>query len=139
MRERLQDRIRLSRRRKGWSQAQLGVRVGVTASAVGHWERPAGHAPCLSRLLQLSELFDVELGWLVNGDGQVDARRVRERRGPDAACDEQFVLDALGALPPEARRMVLGMLRAVCATMLERPQCSSQQANGVLARYLGVG
>ncbi|MBJ6984501.1 helix-turn-helix transcriptional regulator [Luteimonas sp. MC1750] len=139
MRERLQDRIRLSRRRKGWSQAQLGVRLGVTASAVGHWERPAGHVPCLSRLLQLSELFDVELGWLVSGGEQLDGNRVRERLGPAPACDEQFVLDALGTLPPDARRMVLGMLRAVCATMVERPQCSRHQANGALARYLGLG
>lgn len=41
----LPERIAHHRKRLGLSQRQLAERVGVDASAVGHWERPGGTSP----------------------------------------------------------------------------------------------
>ncbi|MGY0612274.1 helix-turn-helix domain-containing protein [Luteimonas sp. A501] len=139
MRGTLPDRIRSARRRKGWSQSELGARLGVTASAVGHWERPAGHAPCLSRVMQLAGTLGVGIEWLISGraDGGVHARL--EGVPHTEVPDQQFVLEALATLSPDARRLVLGMMRAICTSMTEQACGSREQAAGAMARYLGFG
>lgn len=142
MRETLPDRIRSARRRRGWSQAQLGAVLGVTASAVGHWERPAGHAPCLSRVTQLSDALGVGVEWLLRGrtgEAGHGAQAVSASRRENDISDQEFVIDALGAMNPEARRLALGMMRVICVSMAEQSCGSHREAAGAMARCFGFG
>jgi transcriptional regulator with XRE-family HTH domain len=70
----LADNIRHHRRRLGMSQSQLATAVGVSLSAVAHWERPLGNAPSLPRLIKLAGLFCIGMDTLfipvVPGPGQ---------------------------------------------------------------------
>lgn len=61
-------RLRLARRRAGLKQNEVGVHLGIAGSTMSRLETGQGN---LRRwlLLQLSELYQVELDWLVHGTG----------------------------------------------------------------------
>lgn len=69
------DRIRRVRRIKGWSQARLAASLGVTASAVGHWERPNGHQPSSENLIEIAKHLTVTVEWLAVGRGEMRPHR----------------------------------------------------------------
>jgi transcriptional regulator with XRE-family HTH domain len=65
-RRELGRRIVQLRKRRGWSQADLAGRLGVTRERVGNWER-GEHAPPLEALAALGEALRVPLDELVLG------------------------------------------------------------------------
>jgi len=67
------DRIRRGRRIKGWTQARLASSLGVTTSAVGHWERPDGHHPSSENLVEIAKHLSVSVEWLAIGCGDMRA------------------------------------------------------------------
>ena len=58
--------IKSLRREKGWTQAELARRIGVTDKAVSKWERALG-CPDISLLDALSREFRVDMAALVSG------------------------------------------------------------------------
>lgn len=58
------DKLIILRREKGYSQEQLSEYLGVSRQSVSKWEA-ASYMPELSKLIQLSELFDVTVDYLV--------------------------------------------------------------------------
>jgi len=64
LRQELGRRLVLKRKRKGWTQAELARRMGVSRGRLGKWELGL-NAPSLEDLVALSEVLDVgfeELG-----------------------------------------------------------------------------
>ena len=61
----LMNPIKQRREAKGWTQAQLARRVGVTRVAVHHWEE-RDSMPSAQSLLRLAEVFEVDQLDLVN-------------------------------------------------------------------------
>jgi len=84
------QRIRLARRRAGLSQADLGKRTAVTASAVAQWEHPAGTRPALRHLQAIAAVTGVKLEWLIEGG---HLRRAGAEDSGVAASSPAVVLD----------------------------------------------
>ena len=76
-------RIAALRRDAGWSQAELGKRLKVSASAVGMYEQ-GRREPSADTLVALSEIFEVTTDYLLKGrpvdmaDQQAVARLMRQ-------------------------------------------------------------
>ena len=76
-------RIAALRRDAGWSQAELGKRLGVSASAVGMYEQ-GRREPSADTIVALSEIFEVTTDYLLKGrpvdmaDQQAVARLMRQ-------------------------------------------------------------
>ena len=60
------ERLMALRRARGWSQEELGERLGVTRQTVSKWEL-GSTTPELEKLSAMSRLFGVSLDELVNG------------------------------------------------------------------------
>lgn len=58
------QRIAEERKRKGLSQEGLGEKVGVSRQAISKWESD-GAVPEIDKLIALSRLFRVSVGWLL--------------------------------------------------------------------------
>ena len=59
-------RIALLRLSKGWHQAELARRIGVSASAVGMYEQ-GRRTPSLDILIMMAKQFNVSLDYLITG------------------------------------------------------------------------
>ena len=76
-------RIAALRRDAGWSQAELGQRRRVSASAVGRYEQ-GRREPSAETIVALSEIFEVTTDYLLKGrpvdmaDQQAVARLMRQ-------------------------------------------------------------
>ena len=60
-------RIAILRISKGWSQAELARRIGVSASAVGMYEQ-GRKEPSLGFLVRLAQEFEVTTDYLLMGE-----------------------------------------------------------------------
>lgn len=87
------DQVRIGRfiaqlrREKGWTQEELGERVGVTNKTVSRWEN-GNYMPSIEILTLLSKTFGVSLNELLEGRNMDDGAEFR------AAADEKLA-DAL--------------------------------------------
>lgn len=123
---RLSDRIRAARHRKGWKQSDLAAMLEVDRSAVGHWERGDGNAPCLARLFALAGLTGVCVEWLATGAGAM------VRSGDSSATvllnvDETRLLRAYRLLAVRARAALLEL--AESQSQPPPPACDPQRAD----------
>lgn len=109
----LADRIRRARAIKGISQAGLARHLGVTTSAVGHWERPDGNFPSLENLIEVAQHLSVSFEWLAMGRGEM-LPAVSCRLFP--ACDslsddEQALLEEYWKLPASSKILLAQYLK----------------------------
>lgn len=65
--ETMGQRIKQMRLQRGWNQAQLAERVGVTVSAISQYELDTTKNPKTVHLLAMAEVFDTEVYYLVFG------------------------------------------------------------------------
>lgn len=65
------SRIRTARHNRGLSQAELGAKIGVKQSNVGRWEQ-GEHTPRSSTLRRIAEALEINLHWLVTGEGEME-------------------------------------------------------------------
>jgi len=79
------QRIADGRKKLGLSQEALGERMGVSRQAISKWEAD-GAVPEIDKLIALSKLFGVTVGWLL---GVEDAQ---EQQSADPFTDEQLKL-----------------------------------------------
>jgi len=81
-------RIAQLREAAGWTQAELGRRIGVSRSAVAQWEHQSNE-PKTSHLRDLAKLFAVSFDWLASGaaEGAMDneGRKVDPANIPEQA------------------------------------------------------
>ena len=52
------------RKQRGWSQEQLGAKIGVTRQTVSKWET-GDTTPELAKLIELSSLFEISVDQLI--------------------------------------------------------------------------
>jgi transcriptional regulator with XRE-family HTH domain len=112
----LADRIRGARREAQYSRQIVAQGVGVSASAVGQWEHPAGTTPSPENMIALAGFLKVSLDWLVFG-------RIAGggAHGPTAVdltlfaqdAFEEHLLAVCRSADAATRSMVLAMLTAM--------------------------
>ncbi len=94
--------VRRLREARGWSQQALGLKVGVTASAVTQWERGTGAREEHVRALEdLFEQTPGSLGWIL---GQAP---------PPAMHSPEDAIEADPDIPAEHKRTLLAHLAEV--------------------------
>ncbi len=98
--ESLGDRIARLRRAKGWSQRELGSRIGASGAQISKYERDS-YVPRADVLGQLSAVLDVSSDFLLTGRRRDP--RLRER------------LEELENLPDELRCNLLEFLDSLLA------------------------
>lgn len=67
----LTERVRLTRRKTGLSQAQLAELVGVNRSAVANWEASGQGGPSRRSMERLAKIAHVSFDWLATGRGEM--------------------------------------------------------------------
>lgn len=78
----------------GWSQDELGARMGCTQTAVSYWEA-GGRAVSVATLLDLARVLDVDPGWLLTGERRDQPRR----RSPNMSqADRDQILRGMSVL-----------------------------------------
>ena len=63
------NRIRRARALARVSQSQLATQVGVTRSAVAHWDSKANVRPSMEHLSRIAIVTGVQFEWLATGRG----------------------------------------------------------------------
>lgn len=67
----LQDKIVMLRKKKGWSQEEFAEKMYVSRQTTSRWENGTA-LPDAQNVLQLSKLFDVTTDYLLNDDYESD-------------------------------------------------------------------
>lgn len=111
----LGDRIRVARRATGWSQAKLAARLGVTASAVGHWERPNGHQPSSENLIEIAKHLSIRVEWLAIGFGVMrqDGRPDSEADSISLSVAEEALVKHYQGLSSPSRALLMQFMEAL--------------------------
>ena len=75
------DRLRMSRKEKGYSQEQLAEDLGVSRQSITKWETGTAY-PKIKKLLLLSIRFEKSLDWLLFDEKSEleDGRDSRKKR-----------------------------------------------------------
>ena len=71
----MRNRLRVLRAERGWSQAELGGRIGVSRQAVNAIET-GKHDPSLPLAFKLARLFGMSIEEIFEDDGGQDGWRV---------------------------------------------------------------
>lgn len=101
----LGERIKRLRQERGWSQAQLGQKLGVHQKQISGYERDV-HVPSTELLIRISEAFDVSLDYLVSG-GNGASQRI------DVA-DRELIrhMEAIDKLPEKDKEAIKAVLES---------------------------
>ena len=94
------NRIRELRQENGWTQTQLGARVGMAKTTISGYEK-GDHQVDPEMICKLCDLFGCTADYLL-GRSLSPA--------PVMSSQDALVLEAYHALPPELRRAVDGIL-----------------------------
>ena len=99
----LGQRIAEQRKKLGLSQEALGERLGLSRQAVSKWEADAA-VPEVDKLIALSKLFSVPVGWLLGVEEEVSSTQSREEGLTDVQLKlvEEIVQRYLAARPEPA-------------------------------------
>lgn len=122
----LGDRIRLARKRKGWTQADLASALGVSEPAVNRYEK-GGRQPDVDQLVNIANVLEVSIEYLVgrSEDPNIpDSKNKNERieNKKDHVFDEidTLALHQLGdytkELPPHAQKQLKEIIIAYLKT-----------------------
>jgi len=72
------ERLKTLRKERGWSQEDLATRLDVSPGSVGNWEI-GPYEPHAKTLKKLAALFEVEVRYLLHGEGGEPAGTIREK------------------------------------------------------------
>jgi len=101
----LGQRIKRLRQEKGWSQAQLGLKLSVHQKQISGYERDV-HVPSSELLIRISEAFDVSLDYLVSG-GKETSQRIE-------VADRELIrhMEAVDKLPDRDKEAIKAVLES---------------------------
>ena len=93
----------------------MATRLGVTPSAVGHWERPNGHGPSSENLVEIAKHLSVSLEWLAIGSGEMRHHGYSgsEQRVIALSDEEKSLLNRYQGLPSPSRALLLQFMEAL--------------------------
>jgi transcriptional regulator with XRE-family HTH domain len=113
----LSNRIRQARKRAHLSQAALGKRTAVSASAVSQWEHPNGTKPDLERLVSIASATGVAVEWLITGKGNPGKVSPSSPEVPALASEafahsmiEEQLLTVFRSVSPRAGQLLLELI-----------------------------
>lgn len=75
----LEEKIALLRKQKGWSQEELAFRLDVSRQAVSKWEMGAS-LPEVDKILKMSELFGCSTDYLLKEENTITEGQVRDEQ-----------------------------------------------------------
>lgn len=104
------NRIRELREANGWTQAQLGKRIGVAKTTITGYERE-DRQPTPATICALCDLFGCTSDYLL---GRTSSPQ------PVISPEDAAVLEAYHALPLEIRKAVDGLLEPYRAGVVEK-------------------
>lgn len=125
----------------------MARQLGVTASAVGHWERREASAPSLARLVELAVLTQVTFEWLASGRGPMQAGDAHQEGAGDESVTrivlcpmEEQLVDCFRQAPPQTQALLLELAEHLISrprppTTSAAQQCLSQESG--TGEYLG--
>jgi transcriptional regulator with XRE-family HTH domain len=93
------DRLLLARESVGFSQAQLGRRMGVKIQTLKNWEEDRSE-PRANKLQMLAGMLNVSMVWLMSGRGDAPQMAVNGGGGDDA---QAFLADLRGLRTEQVR------------------------------------
>ena len=73
----LSERIRMLRKERNWTQAQVAKEVGL--STRGYQDLELGVMPRSDKLLSIAEFYDVSIDWLMGRTDKIGRASYRER------------------------------------------------------------
>ncbi len=136
----LGQRVAQKRKEQGLSQEALGDRLGVSRQSIYKWESDTA-LPEIEKLIALSRLFSVSVGWLlgVEEDAPADTASGGELTEAQLNMVEEIV-DRYAAAQPKAKRSSwdkwsVRILFAMCGAMLGALLSISGNVKQLDARY----
>ncbi len=108
------QRIAIKRRELGISQIELGERMGVSRQSVSKWEAD-GAIPEIDKLIALSKLFGVRVGWLLGVEHDAPEKETGEAEFTDR---EWELIDQLTQNEPRLPKWLLPLTAAAAAVSL---------------------
>ncbi len=97
----LGERISQCRKQLGLSQEALGERMGVSRQAISKWESDSA-IPELDKLLDLSQVFGVRIGWLI-----CEEEAPKPDQEPEPTPQPQLTREMLDAYTAQWQRLAL--------------------------------
>lgn len=137
------QRIAAERKKLGISQEQLGEKTGVSRQAISKWEAD-GAVPEIDKLIALSRLFGVSVGWLLGVEEKPEQRsdeltesqlkmveEIVKRYQPTSGTSRNLALILVG---------VIGIAAVCIASLLPKTTSTdySSQIAGLQANYSGI-
>lgn len=110
----LNDTIKSLRKKKGMSQAQIAIKLGITQGAVSQWEKGITQ-PGADQLLALSKLFGVSVFELKG----VDEPETKKEPATAGGLDAEFSA-RVGRLNPANREKMLAYLDGLLDSQAEQ-------------------
>ncbi|WP_105965025.1 helix-turn-helix domain-containing protein [Apilactobacillus micheneri] len=68
------NQINKLRKKMGWSQPQLGEKLDVSRQTISNWENGV-KTPRMGALQQLSDLFNVSIGYITDGKEEHESQK----------------------------------------------------------------
>lgn len=96
----LNDTIKSLRKKKGMSQAQIAIKLGITQGAVSQWEKGLTQ-PGADQLLALSKLFGVSVFELKG----VDEPETKKEPATAGGLDDRLVEMLVSLSPDQVQRV----------------------------------
>lgn len=108
------QRIAQKRKEGGLSQEALGDRLGVTRQSIYKWESDSA-LPEIEKLVALSRLFNVSVGWLLGVEETPSASAEASMDGSEAPSGQTPPGEACSRAPDELTPAQLRMVEAIVA------------------------
>lgn len=141
----LTQRIRLSRRHGGLSQAALAEHAGVHRSAVSHWESSKPKRPNIGHLLAIAVATGVQFEWLATGRGSMLVAGTMPGDGGDTAtgtpvgdAQEGELLRAFRDVPLQSRPVLVELAQQLARQRLG-PRAAAKPTTLMHALRLRLG
>lgn len=86
----LEEKIALLRKQKGWSQEELAFRLDVSRQSVSKWET-GDSLPDLDKIIKLSDVFEVSTDYLLKEEvaAPIEAETFESLRGMEYLAEEK--------------------------------------------------
>lgn len=110
----LKDRIKKIRTDAGLTQKEFADKIGVGRKYISGWETDQVE-PGAARLFVVAEKFNVNIDWLLTGEGE--PYKTRKSVDPETRdeIEREYIQNIFAALPERARKQILVVLRKMVA------------------------
>ena len=109
----LNQRIKIMREKKGYSQKALGDILGISKQAVSMYEQ-GKRTPDPEMIVKMSDVFLVDLNYMFGKENINEEKNSPEE--PKLSEGEKMLLDLFRLVPEEQQQLVLQMIRAALKT-----------------------